>query len=322
MADRARKATDARLREMEAQIRAIYTQARAEITEKWDDYMRRGQLRLDDLYAAYASAPPAEKAAALARYQQAAQNYTLRNRWYREMVRETTYRLANTNEIAAAYLNGRIPEIYLINFNQIDPEVADIGINWTIRNEHTIKNLILPERSVNYAKDMAWNSRQINSAVLQGILQGEGIPKIAKRLLGIVDNNRAAAVRTARTMVTGAENKGRQDRYAEYESEGIVMSKVWIATPDSHTRAWHLSMDGQEVGVNEYFIDGHGNELEYPGDPEAEPETVYNCRCSMRSHLIGIKGANGKVEKFKDYRGRSGESLHQRQIGEEKSRRE
>lgn len=322
--DQARQWTDAHLAEMEKHLKQIYRQSRREITEKWDAYMERGKTRLDDLYAAYKSAPADKKAEALARYQNAVQNYTLKNRWYQDMVRETTYRLAHVNEIAVAYVNGQIPAIYATNFNYIDPEVADIGINWTLRDERMVRNLVqatLPSRTVNYAKDMAWNTRQINSSVLQGILQGESIPKMAKRLLGIVDNNRKAAVRTARTMVTGAENRGRQDRYEEYESQGVIMSKVWIATPDARTRNWHMSMDGQEVGVDEMFVDGHGNELEYPGDPGGAPDSIYNCRCSMRSHLIGIKDRKGHIEHFKDFRSQAGETMHQRQIREEKDRR-
>ena len=324
MADLARQWTDDRLLEMEAHLRQIYRQSYAEISEKWNDYMERGQARLDDLYAAYVSAPAEQKAVALQRYQDAVQNYTLRNRWYRDMVDTTAYRLAHVNEIAIGYVNGQIPAIYVANFNYIDRELTDIGINWTIRDERMLRNLItdsLPSREVNIAKDMVWNTRQINSSVLQGVIQGESIPKIAKRLLPVVSNNEASAVRTARTMVTGAENRGRQDRYEEYEAQGVVMRKVWIATPDGRTRAWHLSMDGQEVDVDEAFTDGHGNPLEYPGDPGGAPDSIYNCRCSMRSHLVGIKDSRGKVISFTDYR--SGQtSLHQRQITNERERRE
>lgn len=324
MADKARQWTDDHLSEMEKHLKRIYLQSQAELTEKWNAYMERGQERLDDLYAAYTSAPADQKSQALQKYQDAMQNYTLRNRWYRDMVNETTYRLAHVNEIALNYVNGELPDIYLVNFNYLDPEIADIGILWTIRDEYMIRNLAndtLPVKSLNYAKDMAWNTRQINNSVLQGILQGESIPKMAKRLVPVVDNNKAAAIRTARTMVTGAENRGRQDRYEEYESEGVVMRKVWIATPDNRTRNWHMSMDGQEVDVDESFIDGNGEELEYPGDPAGTPKTIYNCRCSMRSHLIGIRGRDGKLTSFHDFRASAGESMHQRQIRQERERR-
>lgn len=324
MADSARQWTDTRLQEIETHLKRVYLQAQGDLTEKWNAYMSRGQDRLDDLYNAYLSAPVGEKVAALQRYQDALQSFTLRNRWYRDMVDETTYRLAHVNEIALAYVNGQLPEIYARNFNYLDPEVKNIGIAWTLRDENMIRNLMmdsLPEKKLNYAKDMAWNTRQINGSVLQGIIQGESIPKIAKRLLPVVDNNKAASIRTARTMVTGAENRGRQDRYEEYESEGVVMRKVWIATPDGRTRSWHMSMDGQEVDVDDMFIDGNGEELEYPGDPSGSPKTVYNCRCSMRSHLIGIRDTRGKITSFTDFRAKAGESMHQRQIREERERR-
>ena len=324
MADPAREWTDERLREMEKHVREIYEQAQAELTAKWQAYMERGQSRLDDLYQAYLSAPANKKAEALAKYQNALQNYTLRNEWYQEMVNQTTFRLAHVNEIALAYINGEIPSIYVANFNQIDPMLANVGINWTLRDEYTVKHLFLgenglPQKKLNYAKDMAWNMRQINSTVLQGIIQGESIEKIATRLLPVVDNNRNAAVRTARTMVTGAENRGRLDRYHEYEDHGVVQKKVWMATPDGRTRDWHLDLDGQEVDIDDYFIDGHGNELEYPGDPGAEPETVYNCRCSMITHLIGIRRADGTIAKFdEDKVG----TMHEAQIAAERERRE
>lgn len=320
--DRARVWTDNRLEEMERHIRQIYRQSYAEISAKWNAYMERGQERLADLHANYLSAPTEHKLAALQKYQDAVQNYTLRNQWYRDMLDTTTYRLAHVNEIALNYVNGELPNVYLTNFNYLDPEISNIGIVWTIRDENMIRNLIvdtLPEKRLNYAKDMAWNTRQINSSVLQGVIQGESIPKIAKRLLPVVDNNKAASIRTARTMVTGAENRGRQDRYEEYETQGVVMRKVWIATPDGRTRNWHLSMDGQEVDVDTPFIDGHGNPISYPGSPDGAPDSIYNCRCSMRSHLIGIRQSNGRVVDFKNYRTEA--SAHDKALDREKERR-
>lgn len=310
------------MEQMERHIKQIYSQAQSEITEEWNAYMAKGQERLGRLYNAYLSAPQSQKAAALQAYKDALQNYTLKNQWYKEMVKETTLRLANVNQIAADYINGQIPAIYVTNFNQIDDGLLNVGIKWTIRDEYTVRNLIrdtLPERTVNYAKDMLWNSRQINSAVLQGILQGESIDKMAKRLLSIVGNNRAAAIRTARTMVTGAENRGRQDRYENYEANGVVMKKAWIATPDRRVRDWHISMDGQEVDVNDVFIDGLGQGVEYPGDPGASPNTTYNCRCSMTSHIAGIRQSDGSIKRIQ-YSGDT-PTMHSRQIAAERERR-
>ena len=321
--DKARKWTDEHLAEMELHIRQIYTQAQNELTEKWDAYMRRGESRLQNLYDAYIMAPAEEKAIALQKYKDALQNYTLKNKWYQDMVDATAFRIAHVNEIALAYINGEVPEIYVQNFNQLNPDVIGLDFNWTLRDEHMVRNLIrdtIPENKLNVAKDVLWNTKKINASVLQGVLQGESIQKIAARLLPVVNSNKTSALRTARTTVTRAENRGRQDRYEEYENRGLVLHKMWIATPDGRTRDWHLSMDGQEVGIHKAFIDGHGNRLRYPGDEQAEPETVYNCRCSMESIIIGVKGKNGKTIPMKDYR--SGQdSLHKRQIRAERENR-
>ena len=331
--DNARVWTDSTLAEIEAHLTEIYRTSRDQIAEKWDAYMQKGQAKLNKLYQEYLSAPEDAQPAAFRKYQQALDSYTLKNQWYQDMVNETTLRLAKVNDIAVSYVNGKIPAIYTVNYNQLDPNALNLGIKWTIRDEYTVRNLMadtLPNKQINYAKDMTWNMKQINNGVLQGILQGESIDKISKRLFpvimqgqpmdsGIIHKNEIAARRTARTMVTGAENRGRLDRYSDYESEGVIMTKVWIATPDNRVRDWHISMDGQEVGVNEPFTDGLGYHLMYPGDGSAPPETVYNCRCTMRSHITGIRQSDGTIKRI-TYSGDT-PTMHAGQIAAEKARR-
>ena len=320
--DPARKWTDKELKDMEYHIGKIYEQALTEIDEKWAAYMERADKRVSKLYNAYKNAPEGEKEAALKKYQDALENVTFRDAYYREMVRDTATRLCNTNKIATAYMNGEMPNIYKVNYDQIDPDALIPGIKYNMLDERTIAHLIkdgtIPQREIDEKKDKTWNTKQIGSTVLQGILQGESIKDIAKRLMPIVDKNEASAVRNARTMTTCAENRGRLDRYADYESKGLVMAKVWIATGDNRTRDWHLTLDGQEVARDENFIDGEGNPLMYPGDPDAEPETVWNCRCSMRSHIIGVRGKDGEITPIEDMH-ESG--LHQEQIEAEREKR-
>lgn len=305
MADKARQETDKYLRKMEREIRKVYEQARDEITEKWDEYMSRAPERLTELLQAYNDAPKGERRAAKQAYQDALQEYTLRNEHYMQMLMDVTDRIANANEIALNYTNDQLAHIYGINYNQKIDGLSQTGINFEIVDEHTIRNLItqgdiqLPYKHLDRIKDRRWNTRRLNSAVLQGILQGESMDKIAERILPVVSNDANAAIRNARTMVTGAENKGRLDRYEDLQEQGAVLRKVWIATNDDRVREWHLDMDGQEQELDAPFIDGLGNELDYPADPTAEPETVYNCRCSMKSHVIGVKNADGKIRYFR-----------------------
>ena len=327
--DSARQWTDEQLKEIENYIRQIYQQAQNEINDKIESYMRRTELRLSELYSAYQNAPADKKDAAKERYQKALQNATLQNKHFKAIRDEATARLANVNGIAIDYMNGKLPPIYTLNYNYIEPDmmtsgIFNAGISFNLVDESTIRRMIvdgnikLPFKKLNISKDIAWNTKAMNSAILQGIIQGDSISKIADRLMNIVDNNRKAAVRNARTLVTGAENRGRIDRYKDLENQGVVMNKVWLATGDGRTRDWHLDMDEQEVGVDEVFYDGLGNQLEYPGDPGAPPETVYNCRCSMRSHVVGIKGKNGKIKYMPNY---EHDNLHKEQIEEERERR-
>lgn len=326
--DSARVKSDKILYEIEKRIKKEYNTAHAEITEKWNKYLTSGQDKIDALYNAYVNAPDDEKKEALKKYQQALENYTLKNERFKDMEYETAQRIANANKIATEYVNNRLAEVYSINLNYKDPVLSGINISFTLVDESTVRRMIkdgdvkLPYKKLNVPKDIAWNTKKMSSAILQGILQGESMKDISKRLLPIIGNNQSAAIRNARTLVTGAENRGRQDRYEMLEDGGLIMYKCWIATGDGRTRDWHLEMDGQEVEYNEKFHtvlpDGTVDELEYPGDPDGEPANVYNCRCSMRGVPKGIRGNNGEITWF-DVKEHNG--MHQREIEEEKEAR-
>lgn len=170
-------------------------------------------------------------------------------------------------------------------------------ISFTLLDAHTVERLQrdgdikLPRKKVDIPKDERWNTKQMSSKLLQGILAGDAIPTIASSLMQVIGNNAAAAVRNARTMVTGAENVGRLDSYEDLAEKGVVQKKVWIATADDRTRESHLLLDGEEVDIDKPFSNG----LMYPADPSGDPAEVYNCRCSMRDHIVGFRRADGSI---------------------------
>ena len=104
----------------------------------------------------------------------------------------------------------------------------------------------------------------------------------------VTDMNKKSAIRNARTMVTGAENKGRQDSFKKAQDDGVIMEREWIAAHDDRTRAWHADLDGVRVGVDEPWENDYGK-IMFPGDPTADPANVYNCRCSIRAHVKGFR---------------------------------
>lgn len=58
-------------------------------------------------------------------------------------------------------------------------------------------------------------------------------------------------------------------------------TRTWNSTRDERVRDSHAEMDGQQVGLDEPFISGDGNELMFPGDPSAPAEDTINCRCAV-----------------------------------------
>lgn len=297
MTDKARKQTDKELAHLERKIYRLYATSQAEISEEWRKYMQSHKKKLDRLYDELQKAKKSSDndtiKAAKEEYERAVKNVTLNDKRYKAMINETTAKLANINQVALDYVNGDMPKIYTLNYNAFDDEKID-GYTFTLVNERAVENLIksnkieLPPKKVNIPKDQAWNAKNINSQLLQGIIQGESIAKIAKRLQNVTDMNKKSALRNARTMVTGAENKGRQDSFKKAQDDGVIMEREWIAAHDDRTRAWHLDLHGVRVGVDEPWENDYG-EIMFPGDPTADPANVYNCRCSIRAHVKGFR---------------------------------
>lgn len=220
---------------------------------------------------------------------------------------------SNINQTALAYINELLPKVYEINYNgeaaEINSQVNGIVGNAfelvdanTVRHLATSDETLLPYKDLDGSKDVRWNTQKVNSAVLQGILQGESIPDIAKRLQSVTAMNRDSAIRNARTSITSAECKGRQDMYERAEAGGIHLQREWIASIDTHTRHSHRLLDGQLVDVDKPFRSELGN-IMYPGDPSAHPANVYNCRCTVASRVISVNGvqineAKRKADRF------------------------
>lgn len=174
-----------------------------------------------------------------------------------------------------------------ITFNMLDKGT----INKLIRDG----DIILPHKDLDKIKDERWNTKQLTSKLLQGILNGDSIPKIANSFTDVIGNNKTSATRNARTMVTSAQNAGRLDSYKNLESQGVIQKKIWMSTPDDRTRPTHVDIDGEEQDINDQFSNG----CMYPGDGKGPAEEVWNCRCTMRDHIVGFKKADGNISYVK-----------------------
>lgn len=324
MIDAAAEKTEKKLKQIENRLKKLYKESEADVTKAWTEYITAQDDKIERLKEAYGNAKDFGTAEDVKRIGKelgvARAERTLQNQYYKDMVAETTRKLAGVNQQALAYLNGQMFWVYAENFNQAAKDADKVGFRFDMVDEATVRrrvmdgNIKLPKKKLSIPKDMRWNTKQLNSAVLQGIVNGESMDKIAARIYPIVDNNAAAAIRNARTMVTGAQNQGRQDSYKQMADMGIVLKKVWMATPDERTRESHLLLDGEEVEYNKEFSNG----LMFPGDPGGAPEEVYNCRCTMVTDIVGFRKADGRIERIavKDT-----DDFHEQQIADEAQRR-
>ena len=266
------------------QLRTEYNKASKEMIAKYEKQMQ-SFIKTDELKKAQVATGELTQKA----YMDWRKMALLNNERVKSLIQELSSYISNVNRTATELINGRtanvFKEYYNIQMYEIEKD-ARVITAFGIYNKNTVANLtVVPVAKNKLAKDLLWNSRKIHSALTQGILQGESIPKIARRLSTVAGMNKKAAIRNARTMITSAENKGRMMGMEYAESVGIKQKKVWIATLDDRTRDSHAILDGETIPVDEEFSNG----LMFPADIESgEPEEVYNCRCTMQTVIDGV----------------------------------
>lgn len=301
MADKAHIATDQKLAEMEEHLSAIYAQAEKEIEQKAAAYFSQFEKMDAKKRKLVEDGKLTEDA-----YKEWRRKKIMYGKHWTSMKAQLAEGYANVNRTALAYINGKLPEVYALNYNDFGEaaETALKGYSFEMVNAQTVKNLatkddtLLPYKYLNGVKDVRWNTQKVNAAVLQGILQGESIPNLAKRLRSVTDMNKVSAIRNARTTVTSAECKGRQDSYEKATQDGIELKREWIAAIDYRTRHAHRLLDGQLADVDKPFKSELGD-IMYPCDPSADPSNVYNCRCTIAAKVISIGGVKINEDNLK-----------------------
>lgn len=290
--------TDRKLDEMIEHLTEIYTRSAKELDEKAVGYFSRFEAQDVKMREKLERGEITEQ-----RYKEWRTGKILYGRRYDDFRRAYTERLSKVNETALAYLNGEVPEVYVENYNDLGTvTVEDVGaaigerMTFEIVDADTVRILaaenpeLLPHKVLDIPRDQRWNAQKMQSEILQGILQGESIPKIAGRLQNVTNMNRTAAVRNARTMVTSAQARGRLESMRRTTNMGIVQKKVWMSSDQpGRTRDWHMpgAFRALTVDIEEPFENELGK-IMYPGDPAAAPANVYNCRCTLVAEVVGF----------------------------------
>lgn len=186
------------------------------------------------------------------------------------------------NTLAQKMIDGEMINVYEINYN----DTAKI-LNFTPIDHTAIKKILTKEENpfnlVTGLTDKVGIRNKLKGELMSGLLKGESIPKIAKRIKTLTEKNLRDSVRIARTETTRVQNSAKIDIGDHGKKLGLNMWKRWVATTDGRVREDHLAMNGVEVPQDEPFVLPDGSKMMFPGDISmgASPSQTINCRCTI-----------------------------------------
>ena len=293
-----KRSDELRIKKLGNRISKIYKQASEELTEKVDSFFASFEKKDAEMKKKFEDGEITK-----AEWIKWRKNQLLIGKRWTDLRDSVVQRMLESNQIASAYINRELVPAYTRGFNDVgtDAESAIKGYSFSMINEDAVKRLItnkktnLPYKFVDGKKDTRWNTQKVNSVILQGIIQGESSKQMAKRLrTKIPEMNKVSAIRNARTAFTSAVNHGRLDGMKQLQDDGVIVEKEWFASMgDGRTRDAHAELHHAKVPIDEPFVNSLG-EIMFPGDPNASPANVYNCRCSIATRIIGFVQKNKK----------------------------
>ena len=282
-------------------MRDEYEQAAREIEDKLNDYFRRFRAK-DEKWKQWVEQGKKTKK----EYKEWRTGQLAVGKRWQQMKETIAEDMKNVNLIARQICLDQRIDIYAVNhaFGTYQVEHSGgLNTSYTLYNHEAVEKILrenpdlLPPPGKKVSKAIAegkakrWAKQSVQSAMTQGIIQGDSIPKLARRLAtNVCDSDYKAAVRNARTMATGAENGGRYDAYRRARDMGIDLTIEWAATLDNRTRHTHRQMHGQRTTVDEPFV-VDGIEIMYPGagGENIPQELLWNCRCSLLAWVEGFE---------------------------------
>ena len=280
-------ATDESVLKLGKELKKVYGEASKEIQAELDAYLKKFGPEIHDLEAKFIDGTITEDELKHLKLM------TLQKNILNQKTDQLTGVVLNANQKAIKMINGEMLNVFAENANWQSYQLTQdtkMNLMFSVYDEHTAAKLLkdkpelLPRKEVKGKKDKAWNQKIIANAVLQGVIQGDSIPKLAKRIaVQTGETNMKAMTRYARTAMTSAQNSGRMEMLHRAKGMGIQCKKVWLATLDSRTRDAHGKMDGQKADVDDDFQSDFGP-IKFPGDLSSKgsvPANIYNCRCTL-----------------------------------------
>lgn len=285
MADLGVRLTDLRVERIKRELRAIYGEAEKDLLRKAEEFTKKHEAK-DRIKRAQLAAGRIT----ISDYRRWQQGQVFIGKQWDSKVSQMAKSLVNVEKDAVAIVHDEQVKCFAENTNYFEFRIDrdnGFGGNFSLYDTHTVTRLVREEpellrrRYVKGEKSEAWNVKTIRNCIMQGILQGESIPDIARRMArDTASTDMKAMTRYARTAMTSAQNAGRLQAMRESNKKGIYCEKVWLAVGDDRTRDAHAELDGHTAPVDSPFESILGP-IMFPGDPNASDENIWNCRCAL-----------------------------------------
>ena len=131
---------------------------------------------------------------------------------------------------------------------------------------------------------LGYNVDALKLSVLQeisrGIAQGLSYQEMARNLKNVTNVDYNKTLRIAKTEGHRIQQEATYNVQKRAIAKGAKVVKQWDSTLDGKTRPTHRALDGQIVGVDEYFKSESGYKALYPGN-FGIPSEDCNCRCCL-----------------------------------------
>ena len=114
----------------------------------------------------------------------------------------------------------------------------------------------------------------------RGIAQRLSYAEMARNLSATTKVDFNKTFRIARTEGHRIQQEATYNLQARAKEKGAKIFKQWDSTLDKKTRPTHRELDGQMIGVNDYFHSSGGGKSLYPGG-FGDPKEDCNCRCCL-----------------------------------------
>lgn len=284
--DQTEKIIESELARTMRRLREVYAEASEDLKQKAEDFAR-GHARRVQKYREMVERGEITQAD----FDAWMQGQLFQEQAWKQKREQMARLMAEADAQAVQIVNDGKYRVFEEGANYLEYELeheAGTDLGFGLYDQNAVNRLIrddpqmLPPAKVDKGRDERWYNRMIQSAVTQGILQGETLEQITLRVSNEVDERSLSAMRrNARTAYRSAMNAGQQEGMRRAAEMGIEVRKRWECTFDDSTRDAHQKLDGQEVPWDEPFESILGP-IMYPCDPSADPANVYGCRCRMR----------------------------------------